>query len=260
MNGAKEWVLILGGSSGIGLATAKKLARHGFHLIIVHRDRKADLEDIESEFHKITSHNVQCVSFNQDALNPTRRKILIDRIASVLDLGTLKMLVHSIAKGNLKPMGAKVGMNLQHQDYQLTMDAMAISLYDWVSELHALGLFSSDARVVSFTSEGNAKAWPGYGAVSAAKAALEAITRNIAVAFAGHGIKANCIQAGVTNTRSFRMIPDYKTLLQVSIERNPYHRLTTPEDVADVVYLLSKEEARWITGTVIKVDGGESLC
>ncbi|MBT8179143.1 MAG: SDR family oxidoreductase, partial [Eudoraea sp.] len=65
--------------------------------------------------------------------------------------------------------------------------------------------------------------------------------------------------AGVTDTPSLRMIPGSELLLEDARKRNPLGRLTQPEDVANVVYLLSTGEASWITGTVIKVDGGESL-
>src|SRR5690606_18279845 len=106
---------------------------------------------------------------------------------------------------------------------------------------------------------GNSRALKGYAAVSAAKAALEAITRNIALEFAPYGIRANCIQAGLTDTKSQRMIPGSKEMKDLAISRNPFKRITTPEDVANAVYLLCKEEASWINGTVIPVDGGESI-
>ena len=137
---------------------------------------------------------------------------------------------------------------------------MALSLYDWVKELFEEGLFASDARVLSFTSEGNRKAIRNYGAVSTAKVALEAISRNIALEFAPYGIRANCIQAGITDTRSLRMIPGNEKMKEQALERNPFHRLTTPEDVANVVYLLCRDEAAWINGAIIPVDGGEIIC
>ena len=136
---------------------------------------------------------------------------------------------------------------------------MALSLYDWTKALIDAELFAADTRIISFTSEGNSRAWRGYAAVSAAKVTLEALTRNIALEFAAIGIKANCIQAGATETRAFQMIPGHKALKESALKRNPNGRLTTPEDVANVVYLLCTDEAKWITGTVIKVDGGESL-
>ena len=107
--------------------------------------------------------------------------------------------------------------------------------------------------------DSNSKALRNYAAVSAAKVTLEAITRNIALEFAPFGIKANCIQAGVTDTASLRMIPGSDRIKEHSLQRNPFNRLTLPEDVADVVYLLSKDEAAWINGTIIPVDGGEHI-
>ncbi|SDE30314.1 enoyl-[acyl-carrier protein] reductase I [Pricia antarctica] len=256
----KGWALVLGGSSGLGLATAKKLARHGFDILIVHRDRKSDLEEITSQFEEITSTGVKLQTFNVDAANSEKRVSTIAEIQSLLGEGQqIKVLIHSIAKGNLKPMFSKTDTTLDHQDFQVTLTAMALSLYDWTKDLVNRGLFRDDARIISFTSEGSYKAWPGYAAVSAAKASLEALTRNIALEFAPLGIKANCIQAGATETRAFQMIPGHEKIREDALQRNPHNRLTTPEDVANAVYLLTTDEASWITGTVIKVDGGESL-
>ncbi len=260
LDAKKGWALILGGSSGLGLATAKKLARHGFDILIVHRDRKSDLENIESQFQKITSNGVRFHNFNTDAASSPKRGITIKEIKSLLGNGErIKVMVHSIAKGNLKPMYDPGETTLDNRDFQVTLNAMAFSLYDWTKDLVAKELFSEDARIVSFTSEGSTKAWPGYAAVSAAKSTLEALTRSIALEFASIGVKANCIQAGTTETRAFQMIPDHERIKENALERNPHGRLTTPEDVANAVYLLTTQEASWITGTVINVDGGESL-
>ena len=253
------WALILGGSSGLGLATARKLAKHGMNIIIIHRDRKSELSDIEEAFEDIRNSDVRLESFNIDAIQKEKRESLIEEITKVLGAqGKIRTLVHSIAKGNLKPMNGE-GPVLENIDFQLTLDAMALSLYDWTQAVFKAKLFSKDARVISFTSEGSQKAWPNYGAVSVAKAALESITRSMALEFAPFGIRANCIQAGVTVTRSFQMIPGSDTLREHALKHNPFKRLTVPMDVANVVYLLSKDEASWITGTIIPVNGGEHL-
>ncbi len=256
----RAWALILGGSGGLGLASAKKLAIENYNIIIIHRDRKVDLEEITRHFEEITSSGVLLHHFNADALNTSKRSSLVAEIKSVLGSEQkIKVLVHSIAKGSLKPMNAINKTELSHQDFQITIDAMALSLYDWTKNLATENLFAKDTRVISFTSEGNTKTWPNYGAVSVAKAALEALTRNMALEFASLGIKVNCIQAGITNTKSFQMIPGSEYLKKNALARNPNNRLTTPQDIANVVYLLSTDEAKWITGTIIKVDGGESL-
>lgn len=256
----KKWALILGGSKGLGLATAKKLSKHGYSLVVIHRDRKTDMPAIENIFTSIRTATTELHAFNSDVINPDKRLELIQKIQDILGDGEyIHVLVHSIAKGNLKPMLPSTGNILEHQDYALTLNAMAISLYDWVQAIIKVGINDGDMRVISFTSEGNSKAIPGYAAVSAAKVTLEAITRNMAVELAPLGIKANCIQAGVTETESFALIPNSPQIKKHAQKRNPFNRLTTPEDVANVVYLLSREEAQWITGSIIKVDGGESL-
>lgn len=259
--GKKEWAIILGASSGLGLATAKKLARHGLNLCLVYRARRADMEGIQHAYEQIVADDeVQLIHFNCDVTREDKRTEVLDSLTTELgEAGKVKVLVHSIAKGNLKPMHAADSPALSNQDFHLTIENMAISLYDWTKSIFDKKLFADDTRIISFTSEGNKKAWKNYGAVSAAKVVLESITRNIALEFAPHGIRANCIQAGVTDTFSMRMIPGSEELKSFTLQRNPFKRLTTPEDVADVVYLLCKDEAKWINGTIIPVNGGEHL-
>ncbi|GAB3018533.1 SDR family oxidoreductase [Spirosoma pulveris] len=259
-SGKNYWAVILGGSSGLGLATAKKLAKHGLNLCILHRTRKTDLPDVDRAFAQLEAEGILLKQYNVDATNPEKRTEVILNLTEALgNTGKVRALIHSIAKGNLKPIIANGQRPLQHDDFQLTIDAMAISLYDWTKDLFAAHLFAADTRIISFTSEGSHKAWQNYAAVSAAKAALEAISRSIALEMAPYGIRANCIMAGVTDTPSFRLIPGANVLRSHSLERNPFSRLTTPEDVANVVYLLCKDEAAWINGAVIPVNGGEHL-
>lgn len=254
------WALILGGSSGLGLATAKKLAKHGMNICIVHRNPRAQQETIEAEFDSIRKTGVKFKAFNADAFKVEKRNEMLSELKEIFgENGRIRSLVHSVAKGNLKPMLSEDQVILNTDDFNLTINAMAISLYDWTQAIFKSNLFADDARIISFTSEGNTKAWRNYAAVSAAKVTLEAITRNIALEFAPFGIRANCIQAGVTDTASLRMIPGSEQLKEHSLLRNPFKRLTMPEDVANAVYLLSKDEACWINGCVIPVDGGEHI-
>ena len=256
----KNWALILGGSSGLGLATAKKLAKHGMNICIIHRDPRLLKETIEKEFEIIKREGVQLKTYNTNAFRSEKRKAIVEALKSHFgESHKVKVIIHSVAKGNLKPMISDEAQVLQHDDFTMTITAMGISLYDWTKAIFDAKLFADDSRIISFTSEGNTKAWQNYAAVSAAKVTLEAITRNIALEFAPFGIKANCIQAGVTDTPSLRKIPGHEQIVKHTLKRNPNKRLTLPEDVANAVYLLSKEEASWITGTIIPVDGGEHL-
>ncbi|WP_084677425.1 SDR family oxidoreductase [Altibacter lentus] len=249
------WALVLGGSSGLGLASAKKLAAHGYNICIVHRDRKNRLKELEVDVAEMIAHGVRVISFNKDALQKENRKEIIAKLPKQC----VKVLIHSVAKGSLKPMSGPETAALSKEDIDITLHAMGSSWYEWTRSLIEADCFSRDARNIAFTSEGNTKAWPGYGAVSAAKATLEALMRNMAVELAPLDITTNCIQAGTTETPSFLMIPGSDRLAKMAKKRNPFKRLTRPEDVANAVYLLCRDEAKWINGTVLTVDGGESI-
>lgn len=304
---SQDWALILGGSSGFGLATAKKLARHGMNLCIVHRDRRGAMARIEPEFEEIRRTGVRLLTRNADALDPeTRAQILDDVAAELGPSGRIRVLLHSVAFGNLKliapervgspvaleALASELGVEqtklaetvdrlfaggldelgslasppeypsaayLEDEDFARTIHSMGTSLLSWTQAVLGRGLFADDARVFGLTSEGNTVAWKGYAAVAAAKVALESVSRTMAVELAPYGIRSNVIQAGITETPALRAIPGSEQLKAQARLRNPFHRLTTPEDVANVICLLSTQEACWINGEVIRVDGGEHI-
>ena len=111
----------------------------------------------------------------------------------------------------------------------------------------------------ALTSIGSSHVLDHYGAVSAAKSALESHVRQLACELAPHSIAVNAIRAGVTATPAMMKIPHADSLLQKAAEKNPYQRITTPEDVADAIATLSAAPSSWITGNVIGCDGGEKL-
>ena len=250
-----NWALILGGSSGLGYASAKKLAAHGMNICIVHRDRKSDSEKLEAAFKELKSMNIEVLSFNKDALSLE----IMEEVISAIPKQKVKLLLHSIAKGSLKPLLSDHENLLTKEDLDITLHAMGTSWYSWTQAMIKSNRFSNNARNIAFTSEGNTKVWPSYAAVSAAKATLEALMRSMAVELAPLGIRSNCIQAGAAQTPSFEMIPGSEELAEMAVKRNPFKRMTNREDVANAVYLLCKNEADWINGSILKVDGGESL-
>ena len=209
------------------------------------------METINQEFSSLKNGNIQFLSLNKDALNLQHQQDIVAEFKTALGAdGKIRCLLHSIAKGNLKPMIGNESASLSTDDFSITLQAMAISLYDWTKLIFDENIFAKDARILAFTSEGSTKPINHYGAVSAAKAALE---------FAPFGFRSNCIQAGVTDTRSLQMIPGSEEIKEYTKKRNPFKRLTMPEDVANVVSLLCQDEASWINGCVIPVDGGEHL-
>ena len=115
------------------------------------------------------------------------------------------------------------------------------------------------ARILAMTSGGGERVLPSYGAVSAAKAALASHVRQLACELVPRGITANAILAGVIDTPAVRKIPGSEALFEEARRRNPSGRLGTTEDVARAIAALIHPQTSWMTGNVIRVDGGESI-
>jgi enoyl-[acyl-carrier-protein] reductase (NADH) len=170
------------------------------------------------------------------------------------------VLLHSLAFGTLKPfLGIPAGDGVTRAQIDMTVDVMAHSLVYWTQALVGAGLMTSGGRIYAMTSSGGSRVLPSYGAVSAAKAALESHVRQLAFELAPQGITANAIRAGVTATPAAQKIPGYDRLADTAVRRNPSGRLTTTEDVARALVVLAHPDTYWITGNVIGVDGGEDV-
>lgn len=255
----KKWALIVGGSSGIGLATCKKLANHNFNLLIIHRDRRSVIADFEKELSLIRK-KTEVHSFNVDATNPNKIEDLMIEISSIIEDRQIELVVHSLSRGNLKPLISVENSNqLSLQDLTLTFESMGSNLLQWVHALKQKNLVAEAFRVVALTSAGSHRYWKSYAAVGTAKSALETMSRYLAIELAPTGARVNVIEAGITDTPSLKMIPGYEDLISWSSRKNPAGRMTQASDIADAIYLLTLPEANWINGAIIKVDGGEHL-
>lgn len=256
-----RWAVILGGSSGFGFATIEKLAAHGMNIAVLYRETAAAERLLKEKFSTLAAtFGIIILPFNSNALDGAGRESFIGQFSAAAGKGQcVRLLLHSIARGNLKPLmdDADAKEVLSIEDIQLTTYAMSTSLLDWTRALLKEGLFCPDARVIGLTSEGAHKYWEGYAAVSIAKASLESLTTYMAIELSKYGLRTNLIQAGITETPSLKRIPASKQLIELSVARNPLGRMTKPEDVAKVIYLLCTDEASWINGSVIHVDGGE---
>ena len=259
-----QWAVILGGSGGFGAAAGQKLAEHGMNLCLAHRDRRGAMQNIEPVFESMRATGARVVTANVDALSEAGRASVLDALEKEMGPeGRVRVVLHAIASGNLKALAPRKGAGpaplLDEEDFSRTIHAMGTSLAQWVQDIFSRKLFAPDARVLSLTSEGSSRAWHGYAAVSTAKAALEALTRSLALEYGPHGIRANVIQAGVSDTKALAAIPGHEAIMDAAVARNPLGRATLPKDVADVIFLLSQDEAAWINGALIRADGGESI-
>ncbi len=257
------WALILGASSGFGEAVGSYLARAGCHIIGIHLDRRATMSNVERIQNEIKAFGREAWFFNINAADEAKRTEVCDEIQRRFkDRGkneNLRVMLHSLAFGSLKPfIGETSEDELNQKQIEMTSDVMAHSLIYWTQDLMRRKLFGRDGRIFAMTSTGSWAVWKGYGAVSAAKAALEAHIRQLACELGPRGITANAICAGVTDTPALRKIPDNDAMVQVALRKNPSHRLTRPEDVAAAIVALAQPSTYWINGNVINVDGGEA--
>jgi len=258
------WALTLGASSGFGEAVSLALARAGMNIFGVHLDRKATIANAERIVGQIKGLGREALFFNLNAADPEKRADAVGQMQKVLEergeTGSLRVLLHSLAFGTLKLYIAEPMKDAVTQSQMdMTLDVMAHSLVYWTQEVVGRGLMGRGAHVYAMTSSGGTRVLPHYGPVSAAKAALESHIRQLAVELAPRGISANAIRAGVTATPAAQKIPGYQTIAADARRRNPSGRMTTPEDVARAIVVLSHPDTYWITGNVIGVDGGEDI-
>ena len=257
-----DWALVLGASSGFGGAAAIELARAGVNIFGVHLDRQATMPSVQQVIRDIKHTGREAIFYNINAADAIKRSETLDEIKERFGShgNTVRVLIHSLAFGTLKPFISRSPEDSVNQaQMEMTIDVMANSLVYWTQGLFWRNLIKRGGRIFAMTSSGGHSTLPYYGAVSAAKAALESHIRQLANELGPFGITANAIMAGVTDTPALRKIPGSVDMLRIAKAKNPGGRLTTPEDIAKMIVLLSEENAGWVSGNVIGVDGGENI-
>jgi len=263
-NRKQPWALVLGASSGFGEATALALAASGYSIFGVHLDRKGTLPHVAEIVAAIEKTGQQAVYFNVNAADAEKRAEVVAEIEKRTDggkSGTVRVLLHSLAFGTLKPfIAATPEESMSQAQMDMTLDVMAHSLVYWTQGIVWKGLMEEGGRIYAMTSAGGHRIFPTYGAVSAAKAALESHIRQLAFELITRGIAANAIEAGVTDTPALRKIPGNGEMIERAIAIHPAKRLTLTGDIARAIVDLSRPGTAWMTGNVIRIDGGEDIC
>src|SRR5262247_3643278 len=242
------WALVLGSSSGFGAATSLALARAGMNIFGVHLDRKSTLPNAERLVSDIKGLGRQAHFYNINAADEEKRAEVSADMERILrernELGQVRVLLHSLAFGTLKLFVTDpIKEAVSKSQMDMTLDVMAHSLIYWTQELVGRGLMGPNGRIYAMTSAGGTRVLPHYGPVSAAKAALESNVRQLAAELAPLGIAANSVRAGVTATPASQLIPNFEVIAREAARRNPHGRLTTTEDVARAIVVLSHPDA-----------------
>jgi enoyl-[acyl-carrier protein] reductase III len=241
--------VITGSGRGIGRGIALALAARGCNVAVNFFRRR---EDAEQTAHEVEALGVKAAVVKANVAKEDEIRGLVDEAAQ--QLGGVDIFVGNAASGVLKPIGE--------------IDAKA---WDWTLNINARSiLFGAQAavpymrqkgwgRIITVTSIGSRRVFPEYGVVGVSKAAIEALTRYLAVELARENIIANCISPGVVLTGALDFFPRRDAMVAHAEQHTPAGRLVTPEDVGNLAAWLCTEDARMIVGQTIELDGGYSL-
>ncbi len=260
----KKTALITGGTRGIGRQIAEQLAESGCSLSLVYR---RDKRSAEAAVKDLARHDIGIQLIKKDLGKDESVAEIIAEVHSRYD--KLDYLVSNAAFGVLKPVGEFTGkrfdaaMSPNAKAYLLLAQAAA----DLMVPLGSVddpwerpdGPLPAHKRIVAMSSLGSRKIIPGYAAVGASKAAIETITRYLAVELAPRGIAVNTVSGGLVDTDSLKAFGEFTGWVEEQKKRTPLGRIATPSDIAKVVVFLLSDQSEWITGQTIIADGGVSL-
>lgn len=233
-------ILITGASRGIGAAIARTLAAPGRRVVVNYMQNQAAASAVAAD---VVARGAEVVVVQGDV----RSEEDLRRMATVA--GPLDVLVHNAAIGVMKPYD-----QIRTGQWDLTLESSLRPF--WL--LTKLCSLNDGASVIGLSSLGSRQYTPGYAAIGAAKAGMEALTRQLAVELAPR-VRVNTVCGGLVRTDALRYFPDGERMIAAAEKLTPMRRLGTPEDIAGVVALLVDPRAAWITGQVIVADGGLSV-
>jgi enoyl-[acyl-carrier protein] reductase III len=241
--------LVTGSGRGIGRAIAIKLASEGADVVINffrHRDSAEETAGV------CRSYGGRVLVVKAHVGDPDQLAAMFTTVKE--EWGGLDFFISNAASGVLKPI---METDLKGWNWALDVNARAYLL----GAQHAVRLMEGrgDGRIIGITSIGSIRVLPAYSTVGVSKAAIDALTRYLAVELAPRGIIVNAVSPGIIDTDALTHFPNREEMLAWGLRRTPVGRLCTPEDVAEVVAFLCSDAARMIVGQVITVDGGYSI-
>ncbi len=244
--------LVTGSGRGIGRAIALYFARNGADVVVNFFRNRAPAEGTAREIKKL-GRRALVVKANVGEIEGIEK--LFDEVKK--EFGGLDIFVHNAASGYNRPV-----MEQKPKGWDWTMNINARALLFASQRCVPLMERRGGGNIVSITSGGSARVLPDYVAVGASKAALESLTRYLAVELAPKNIVVNAVSPSLVETdaiKHFDIINKEKGIIEEAISNTPAGRLVTPEDVAEVVGFLCSPAASMIRGQVIVVDGGYQL-
>ncbi len=244
--------LITGSGRGIGRAIALHFARQGADIVVNYFRNREPAEQTAGQVEKFGRRALVVKADIGDLEDLGRLFDEVDR-----NFGGLDILVHNAASGYNRP-----ALEQKPKGWDWTMNINARALLFAAQRAVPLMEKRGGGYIVSISSAGSIRVLPDYIVVGASKAALEALTRYLAVELIGKNILVNAVSPGVVETEAldhFASMGGQQAILQKFIDEVPAGRLVQPEEVAGVVAFLCSPAASMIVGQTIHVDGGYTL-
>jgi enoyl-[acyl-carrier protein] reductase III len=241
--------LITGSSRGIGKATALRLAQAGYDIVINYARSKSGALDTAEQI-KALGRKVLVVKANVGDVAKIK-----DMFAQIdQEFGRLDIFVNNAASGVQRP-----AMELEESHWDWTLNINSKALLFCAQEAAKLMEKSGGGKIVSISSLGSIRYLENYTAVGVSKAALEALTRYLAVELASKNIVVNAVSGGAVDTEALKHFPNREEMLRDAAEKTPAGRMVEIDDIVNSVMFLLSDESSMIRGQTIIVDGGISL-
>ncbi|XXX72428.1 SDR family oxidoreductase [Sorangium sp. So ce134] len=247
---AGKTILVTGSSRGLGRAIATKLGRAGARVVVNSFHSRDDGDAVADE---IRGAGGDAVHVWGSVANPAHVDKLFEAIAR--DVGELHHFVSNASNGRFGPLEQTTP-----EHWELAFRTNVIGYHQCALRAARLMERHGGGRIVALSSNGSSRYLEHFGAMGAVKAAVESLTRALAVELAPRHVQVNCVSAGPIYGHVTSNYPDHERILPYWESRTPGGRLCTEEDVADAVLLLLSDGARMINGATLTVDGGGSLC
>src|SRR5262245_9498901 len=246
-----QQVIVTGASSGIGRATALRFGQAGACELAVGRDEAA-LDEVVAEIGQVGGQAAKCAADVTEETAPFRIVA-----AALKELGGLTTLVNAagiIGTGSIESTG--------DADWDGMMDINARAPFRLMRAAMP-SLIASRGTVVNVSSVTGLRAFPGVLAYCVSKAAIDQLTRCAALDLASKGVRINAVNPGVVVSNLHRRggmnEENYAAFLARSRETHPLGRPGEASEIADLIFFLASDQAKWITGETISIDGGRHL-
>lgn len=244
---AEKNAVVTGGTRGIGRAVSLALAECGAQVFAIYARSRKHAESLEKE---ASDKGLRIKAIRGDlAHDETFTEVLgiLQKECAVVDI-----LVHSAASGVHRK-----AMSLSDRHLKWTFEINFFAIHRLTRELREN--MRNGSRIIGITSPGGTRVIPDYAAVASTKGAMEALFRHYANELAPEGINVNLVCPGLVMTDVAKNVPELGRLLEITAAYTPSGRLTTPEDIAEIVRFLTTDAADQIVGQTIIIDGGKGL-